>query len=52
MSYQRQVVQSWLISLLLPQGPGSVETGKDTTGTENERPLRGLEEALENERNN
>lgn len=49
--YQRQAVQSWPISLL-PQGPGSVETGKDTTGTENEWPLLGLKEASENEREN
>lgn len=47
--YQRQAVQSWAICLLLLQGPGSVETGKDTTGTENKQPLLGLSEASENE---
>lgn len=43
-SDQAQAVQSWPISLLLPQRPGSVETGKDTTGTENERPQGGIRE--------
>lgn len=44
LSDQAQVVQSWPISLFLSQGPGSVETGKDVTGTENEPPQGGIRE--------
>lgn len=52
LSYQKKAVQSWAISSLLPQQPGSVGTSKSMVGTKKVQALLGLREAPENERRN
>lgn len=49
LSYQKKAVQSWAISSLLPQQPGSVGTSKAILGTKMVQTLLGLGEAPENE---